>query len=96
VCHGGVALPRGVCGVASSLPLLLLLVRSPRRRCVDARQIETDKAVVDFESTEEGYLARILVAEGTSNVPLKTPVAIMVRSTCAAAPWLVVDTPSRC
>lgn len=30
--------------------------------------IETDKATVDFEATDEGYLAKILVPEGTEGV----------------------------
>jgi hypothetical protein len=42
-------------------------------------QIETDKATVDFESQEEGYLAKILLPEGTSDIPMGTPVAVMVR-----------------
>lgn len=42
-------------------------------------QIETDKATVDFESQEEGFLAKILLPEGTSDIAMGTPVAIMVR-----------------
>ena len=33
-------------------------------------QIETDKAEMDFETPEEGYLAKILVAGGSKDVPL--------------------------
>ena len=33
-------------------------------------QIETDKATMDFETPEEGYLAKILVPAGTKDVPL--------------------------
>lgn len=33
-------------------------------------EIETDKATMGFESSEEGYLARILIPEGTKDVPL--------------------------
>jgi pyruvate dehydrogenase E2 component (dihydrolipoamide acetyltransferase) len=32
--------------------------------------IETDKATMDFECQEEGYLAKILVEAGTKNVPV--------------------------
>ncbi len=32
--------------------------------------IETDKAVVDYEMTEDGYIARILKPEGTSDVEI--------------------------
>eukprot|EP01138_Halocafeteria_seosinensis_P000135 gb/GECG01000140.1/.p1 GENE.gb/GECG01000140.1/~~gb/GECG01000140.1/.p1 ORF type:complete len:209 (+),score=44.37 gb/GECG01000140.1/:1-627(+) len=41
-------------------------------------EVETDKATVDFEWQEEGYLAKILVPEGTPDVPLGKIVAIMV------------------
>ena len=41
-------------------------------------QVETDKATVDFESQEDGFIAKILVAEGTQSIPLGTPVAVMV------------------
>ena len=40
--------------------------------------IETDKATVDFEMQEEGYIAKLLVPEGTKDIPLGTPLAIMV------------------
>ncbi len=42
--------------------------------------IETDKAVVDFEMQEEGYVAALLFEEGTKDVPLGTAVAIIVDS----------------
>ena len=32
--------------------------------------METDKATMDFETPEEGYLAKILIAEGAKEVPL--------------------------
>jgi pyruvate dehydrogenase E2 component (dihydrolipoamide acetyltransferase) len=35
-------------------------------------QIETDKATMDFETPEEGFLARILTPAGTRDVPLGT------------------------
>ncbi|CAN9501311.1 unnamed protein product [Ophioblennius macclurei] len=41
-------------------------------------EIETDKATIGFEVQEEGYLAKILVAEGTRDVPLGAPLCIMV------------------
>ena len=40
--------------------------------------IETDKATVDFEMQEEGYVAKLLFEEGSKDVPLGTPVAILV------------------
>ena len=33
-------------------------------------QVETDKAVMDMETPGEGYLAKILVPEGTKDIPL--------------------------
>ncbi|XP_026860101.2 dihydrolipoyllysine-residue acetyltransferase component of pyruvate dehydrogenase complex, mitochondrial [Electrophorus electricus] len=41
-------------------------------------EIETDKATIGFEVLEEGYLAKILISEGTRDVPLGTPLCIMV------------------
>lgn len=42
--------------------------------------IETDKAVVDFEMQEEGFIAALLYPEGAKDVPLGTPIAILVDS----------------
>ena len=39
-------------------------------------EIETDKAVVEFESTDSGVLRRVLVPEGTT-VPVGQPIAIV-------------------
>ncbi|OMP06425.1 Biotin/lipoyl attachment [Corchorus olitorius] len=41
-------------------------------------EIETDKATLEFESLEEGFLAKILVAEGSKDVPVGQPIAVMV------------------
>ncbi|XP_043532611.1 dihydrolipoyllysine-residue acetyltransferase component of pyruvate dehydrogenase complex, mitochondrial isoform X2 [Chiloscyllium plagiosum] len=41
-------------------------------------EIETDKATIGFEIMEEGYLAKILVAEGTRDVPLGTTLCVIV------------------
>jgi len=40
-------------------------------------EIETDKATMELEAVEEGRLARILVPEGTENVAVNTPIAII-------------------
>ncbi|GAB2276846.1 Pyruvate dehydrogenase complex component E2 1 [Dionaea muscipula] len=40
--------------------------------------IETDKATLEFESLEEGYLAKILVPEGSKDVQVGQPIAITV------------------
>lgn len=41
-------------------------------------EIETDKATMDFEFQEEGYLAKILMADGSQDVPVGTPIAVYV------------------
>jgi pyruvate dehydrogenase E2 component (dihydrolipoamide acetyltransferase) len=43
-------------------------------------QIETDKATVDFEMQEEGFIAKLLFPEGAKDVKLGTVVAIVVDS----------------
>ncbi len=40
-------------------------------------EIETDKAVMEFEAVDDGTIARILVAEGTEDVAVNTPIAIL-------------------
>lgn len=40
--------------------------------------IETDKATVDFEMQDEGYVAKILYPEGSKDVPLGKTLAIIV------------------
>ncbi len=40
-------------------------------------EIETDKAVMEFEAVDEGVVARILVAEGTENVPVNSLIAVL-------------------
>lgn len=40
--------------------------------------IETDKATVDWEVTEAGYLAKILVPEGTKDLPVGKPAMVVV------------------
>jgi pyruvate dehydrogenase E2 component (dihydrolipoamide acetyltransferase) len=41
-------------------------------------EVETDKATVDFEMQEEGYLAKLLVPEGAKDIEVGNLVAIMV------------------
>lgn len=41
-------------------------------------EVETDKATIDWECQEEGFLARILAPDGTKDVAVGTPVAIIV------------------
>ena len=41
-------------------------------------EIETDKATMEIEAVEEGTLARILVPEGTENVPVNQVIALLL------------------
>ena len=38
-------------------------------------EIETDKATMEFEAIDDGVLSKILVAEGTENVPVGAAVS---------------------
>lgn len=40
--------------------------------------IETDKATVDFEMQDEGYVAKLLFEAGAKDIPLGVPLAIIV------------------
>ena len=40
--------------------------------------IETDKATVDFEMQEEGYIAKLVYPAGSKDVKLGTVIAILV------------------
>ena len=57
-------------------------------------EVETDKATVDFECQDSGYLAKILVPEGTSDVPVGQLVAIMVDSKEALAAFASISAAS--
>lgn len=46
--------------------------------CIVFVQVETDKATVGFEMLEECYLAKILVPEGTRDVPIGSVICITV------------------
>lgn len=41
-------------------------------------EIETDKATMEVEASDDGVLAKILVPEGTEAVKVNTPIAVMV------------------
>lgn len=40
-------------------------------------EIETDKATMEYEAIDEGTLAKIVVPEGTQDVPVKTLIAVL-------------------
>src|SRR6266480_4276539 len=41
-------------------------------------EIETDKATMEVEASDEGKLGKILVAEGTEGVKVNTPIATLL------------------
>src|SRR5512136_1576783 len=41
-------------------------------------EIETDKATMEVEATDEGTLGKILVPEGTIDVAVNTPIAVIL------------------
>lgn len=53
-------------------------------------EIETDKAVVTLESNDDGVMAKILMEEGSRNVPLGTLIALMVEE---GQDWKQVEMP---
>jgi pyruvate dehydrogenase E1 component beta subunit len=48
-------------------------------------EIETDKATMEVEATDEGTLGRILIAEGTNDVAVNTPIATILSDGESAA-----------
>ncbi len=41
-------------------------------------EIETDKATMEVEATDEGTLGKILIPEGTADVAVNTPIATIL------------------
>src|SRR5262245_5054568 len=41
-------------------------------------EIETDKATMEVEATDEGTLGKILIPEGTADVAVNTPIAMIL------------------
>src|SRR5260370_15100631 len=48
-------------------------------------EIETDKATMEVEATDEGTLGRILIPEGTNDVAVNTPIATILADGESAA-----------
>ncbi|MBT4906957.1 MAG: pyruvate dehydrogenase complex E1 component subunit beta, partial [Rhodospirillaceae bacterium] len=48
-------------------------------------EIETDKATMEVEAVDEGTLGKILVAEGTEDVAINTPIAVILQDGESAA-----------
>src|SRR5580700_6722642 len=40
-------------------------------------EIETDKATMEYEAIDEGVIAKILVPEGTTDVAVNQPIAVL-------------------
>jgi len=43
-------------------------------------EIETDKATLDFDTTDDGFLAKILLPDGTNDIPIGTPICVIVEN----------------
>ena len=43
-------------------------------------EIETDKAIMEFESSEDGTLKKILINEGVENIKVNEPIALLETS----------------
>lgn len=43
-------------------------------------EIETDKATMEFEAVDEGYLAKIFVEAGTKDVPVNKPIFLLIKN----------------
>ena len=50
-------------------------------------EIETDKATMEVEAVDEGMLAKILVPDGTDDVAVNTPIAVLAADGEDPAPW---------
>ncbi len=57
-------------------------------------EIETDKATMEVEAVDEGEVAEILVAEGSENVKVNTPIARLAGGDAAASPSTASRSPS--
>src|ERR1700747_531763 len=56
-------------------------------------EIETDKATMEGEATDEGTLGKILIPEGTADVAVNTPIATILADGESAADLAKVPTP---
>ena len=58
-------------------------------------EIETDKATMEVEATDEGTLGRILIPEGTADVAVNTPIATILADGESAADLAKAAAPAR-
>ncbi|WP_395073951.1 pyruvate dehydrogenase complex E1 component subunit beta, partial [Hyphococcus sp.] len=57
-------------------------------------EIETDKATMEVEAVDEGIIGKILVAEGTENVKVNEPIAVLVEEGESAEGFDASSSPS--
>lgn len=59
-------------------------------------EIETDKATMEFEAVDEGIMGKLLVADGTANVPVNSPIAVLLEDgdDAGAVPQSTASTPA--
>lgn len=53
-------------------------------------EVETDKATIGWEAQEEGFLAAILLQDGTKDIAVGTPAAVIVEEEVRAPMLLYV------
>ena len=58
-------------------------------------EIETDKATMEVEATDEGTLGKILIPEGTADVAVNTPIATILADGESAADLAKAVTPAK-
>ena len=58
-------------------------------------EIETDKATMEVEATDEGTLGQILIPEGTVDVAVNTPIATILADGESAADLTKVQPPAK-
>jgi pyruvate dehydrogenase E1 component beta subunit len=58
-------------------------------------EIETDKATMEVEATDEGTLGKILIPEGTADVAVNTPIATILADGESAADLAKAASPAR-
>jgi len=58
-------------------------------------EIETDKATMEVEATDEGTLGKILIPEGTADVAVNTPIATILADGESAADLSKASTPAK-
>ena len=58
-------------------------------------EIETDKATMEVEATDEGTLGKILIPEGTADVAVNTPIATILADGESAADLAKAPAPPR-